>query len=581
MNFNFERQGPVTYLVCELDATEVIDTLTLGMLTNNHIVGLAPVLYTELNGQRFLKYNISAKISAGHFFAGEVARERALEAFTNIANSICVADDYMIDQSCFKLSPEYVFLNVSSCEASLVCIPVLNNSDVNEDIAELFSELVKSSGLEASGQLPQMTEYLADRAAFNIYGLKNIIEEEKKGFVPPKPVMNTPVSPLVNSTPAEEPKPLLDLDEINKEPAAPVIPSQPVSAPAIGETSVLGGGVSTPSPVISDFNSTISINDAPAMFKDGGLPKPPVEEKEPVINEPFKPVIPKVQTPPQPPVTPNPVMGGGLGGVGKGNTGGFMNKPQPVTPDIPKTEDKPNIAIPGMGGVQIPGKSNVPPVMPGNGPQQEAPKKEGEKKKSFFSGLFAKKEKPAKEPKQKKQKSAPAGAVQVPGAPLVQPVVNTPPFGGAGAQPMMGGGFAGQQPMPGFGGGSVPVQNQFNATTVLDNSVGETTVLSAVMPKPGEPYLTRVKNQEQILINKPVFRIGKEKSYVDFFISDNTAISRSHANIIIENGQCFVEDMNSTNHTFVNGAMITGNQKVQLKDSDIVRLANEEFIFHC
>ena len=199
MNFNFERQGPVTYLVCELDASEVIDTLTLGMITNNHIVGLAPVLYTELNGQRFLKYNISAKISAGHFFAGEVARERALDAFRNIANSICTADDYMIDQACFNLSPEYVFLNVSSCEVSLICIPVLSNRDVNADIIALFSSLLKSSGLEASGQLPQMTEYLADEAAFNIYGLGNIIEEEKKGFVPPKPVVNTPVHTLVQA----------------------------------------------------------------------------------------------------------------------------------------------------------------------------------------------------------------------------------------------------------------------------------------------------------------------------------------------------------------------------------------------
>ena len=47
MKFTYETQGAITYLVCELDAMEQIDSLTLGMLTNNHIQGLAPVLYTE------------------------------------------------------------------------------------------------------------------------------------------------------------------------------------------------------------------------------------------------------------------------------------------------------------------------------------------------------------------------------------------------------------------------------------------------------------------------------------------------------------------------------------------------------
>ena len=55
MNYSFETQGPVTYLVVEIEPKEVIDTLTMGMLSNNHIVGFAPVLYTELDGRRFLK----------------------------------------------------------------------------------------------------------------------------------------------------------------------------------------------------------------------------------------------------------------------------------------------------------------------------------------------------------------------------------------------------------------------------------------------------------------------------------------------------------------------------------------------
>jgi len=126
----------------------------------------------------------------------------------------------------------------------------------------------------------------------------------------------------------------------------------------------------------------------------------------------------------------------------------------------------------------------------------------------------------------------------------------------------------------------VPVQNSFNETTVLSPGMmgGETTVLHAGPARP-DPALTRVKTGERISINKPVFRIGKEKSYVDYFIGDNTAISRSHANIHTDNGEYFVEDTNSTNHTYLNGKLINSNEKVKLTNGDKVRLANEDFTF--
>ena len=74
-------------------------------------------------------------------------------------------------------------------------------------------------------------------------------------------------------------------------------------------------------------------------------------------------------------------------------------------------------------------------------------------------------------------------------------------------------------------------------------------------------------------------RIGKERSYVDYFIGDNTAISRSHANIITRDGVYFIVDTNSTNHTFVNGTMIQSNVETTITHGDTIRLANEDFEF--
>lgn len=94
------------------------------------------------------------------------------------------------------------------------------------------------------------------------------------------------------------------------------------------------------------------------------------------------------------------------------------------------------------------------------------------------------------------------------------------------------------------------------------------------------PFLIRTKTQEKIIINKPVFRIGKERSYVDYFIFDNNAVSRSHADFIIKNGACYIIDRNSTNRTYLNGVAIEPENEVLLNDGIKFRLANEEFVYY-
>ena len=57
--------------------------------------------------------------------------------------------------------------------------------------------------------------------------------------------------------------------------------------------------------------------------------------------------------------------------------------------------------------------------------------------------------------------------------------------------------------------------------------------------------LIRKKNNERITITKAVFKIGKERRKVDYCISDNTNISRSHADVVFKDGQFFIIDNNA------------------------------------
>lgn len=110
-------------------------------------------------------------------------------------------------------------------------------------------------------------------------------------------------------------------------------------------------------------------------------------------------------------------------------------------------------------------------------------------------------------------------------------------------------------------------------TTVLNDGAGETTVLSS---KVNGGTLVRKKNGETIAINAAEFVIGRERKSVNYCISDNTSISRSHAKLVVRNGITYLVDLGGANGSFVNGVKAAPRQEVALKNGDKVTLADEE-----
>ena len=112
------------------------------------------------------------------------------------------------------------------------------------------------------------------------------------------------------------------------------------------------------------------------------------------------------------------------------------------------------------------------------------------------------------------------------------------------------------------------------------NEDDDATVFLDETPQIHYPTLLRVLTNETIQINKPVFRIGKEKSFVDYFVSNNNAVSRSHADIVTRGQRYFVIDLNSKNKTYINGHPLPIQQECEIYNGDQLRLANEEFVFY-
>lgn len=93
------------------------------------------------------------------------------------------------------------------------------------------------------------------------------------------------------------------------------------------------------------------------------------------------------------------------------------------------------------------------------------------------------------------------------------------------------------------------------------------------------PHLVRMKNNERILLNKSEFRIGRDQDFNDYSLSDNRYVGGSHCCVYTRNGEYFIQDNNTKNHTYVDGRPIPPGQDVKLSHGQKVMLANEEFEF--
>jgi len=253
-------------------------------------------------------------------------------------------------------------------------------------------------------------------------------------------------------------------------------------------------------------------------------PVPPVSPMQPQVRPGMPPMQPQVRPgmPPVPPMQP------------QGRQSVPPMQPQ-VRPGMPPMQPQ---VRPGMPPMQPQVRPGMPPVQPQVRPPvppmpQASPVVQQKKKRKLFGG--------------KKNKAQ-----------------NVPPV-----NPM-------PQGMPASGPSINPSIMEAAAAVA-----GETVDLSLFnnVQNDIKPTLTRLSTGEKILINQDNFRIGREPSTSDYCVRDNMAVGRCHANIIKKEGQYYLIDNNSKNHTYVDGRMVEPQTEQKLSSGMKITLANEDFEF--
>lgn len=559
MSFTYENQGNNTYLVYKIGASDNVDTMSLGMITNNKIDGIVPTLFTQSDTDRFIKYNISAKVSAKEFLSGVVNKKRLLGVFISVLKAIKSTEEYMIDARRLLIDLEHIYVDVSKCDAMLVCLPLVRqNESVN--IPMFFKQIMFSTQFDQNENcdyVAQIINYLNSTPVFSVDAFEKLlmdIDADNLNIAASKAVVGQqkPVQPQSQSQ-SQQPKPMQPaMNQLKNAQVQTNMPSQgkmqsqreTQSANNVVQPNQVNFAV----PNMNPQNQNRINNNVQMGTNISGTYVETTSEKQ-------------------------MSMFGLLTHYSKENK--QIYERQKAQRKAQKEAEKNGAAMPGQNVKP----SNVSFAIPGQPPQQrpqsahaqpqpvmpQQPQQQFVQPQRQFTQ--------SNQPQRQFAQPQPMPQAQQKLAQQVQP------------QPVQN-----QNANTGMTGNpSVPPQilenmtkaGNFGETTVLGvgSEAGETTVLGTSQAQIIKPYLLRIKNNERIELNKPVFRIGKERSYVDYFVSDNTAVSRSHANIINKDNDFYIVDTNSTNHTYVNGSMIQSNVETKIEHGTKIRLANEDFEF--
>ena len=526
MKLSYETQGANTYLVYTVPQDVQLDMISVGMLANNHIPGLAQTIFSQVDSTKYIKYNVSAKVPSEQMFMTPISKRRFLGVINGIISAVLSAEEYMLEADTLLFDLGYMFSDIMTGETILICIPTEEQKDSPVDLKEFIKKIMYNTSFDQNENcdyIAKIINYLNGSVSLVLPDfqefLRSLGSEQAKPqnqqpapqpqFQPqPQPVnMETPQAPM--------PQNQMNMGQVNPVPQAPqavrsapqqmgqsfAVPQQPAGS-AVPAAPPAAAGADDKQMSFMYLLRHYSKENAAAYkaqqeqskeAKKAASPKPAAKKEDKRAAK--------------------------------------------------KAAKKETMQAPAAG-FMVPGMENSNP----------APS-------------------PAPAP-------AAAGAVQrpaAPPAPVQRPVAQAPvqqpaPTPAPVQYPPMAQ-LPVQQQQP-----SMP-QNVFEETAYLSPGGDETVILGAGAQQAVMPYLVRKRNNERIPLNKEFFRLGRDVDFNDYAILDNRYVGHSHCHLVQQDGEYFIVDDNSKNHTKVNGEVITPGQLVKLSHGYVISVADEEFEF--
>ncbi len=511
MGFSYDYQGSSTFLTYTVEQNDVIDSMTLGMLTNNRISGLVPTLFTQMDDERYIKYNVTGRITAKNCFSSMVNKRRLLGLFRSMVDAMRAAEDYMFDSKSILLDMQYIFVDITTCDALFICVPIEGANETGRTAGEFIKDVLFQSRYDQSENcdyIAKLMNYLNSTPQINLDSFASLLgsldadETQSQKQATQGATIHQKQSPAPATIPQNQSGASAAASQRTPQPAI-----QPIASQQTVER--------YPTPQKDTIRQTIGVVHQDVQQQNRNKPVDLEKNQEKpmsmwyLLNHYSKENLEKYR-------------------AQKGDSGNKLGNTEKKTAEKKGKKRGVNAATPAFA---IPGQA-IPMETASSQPEiPESPK--------------------------------------VPDERAVTPEHNTPSDGYRTSPEAVIPRIKPQESHLDFG-----------ETAFLSNDSDETVMLGKENAAVSlTPQLVRKKTSEHILITNELFRIGRDADFNDFAMQENRHVGHTHCHIVTRNGEYFMVDDNSKNHTRVNGNVIYPGVETKLAHGYSLTIADEEFEF--
>lgn len=194
MDFQLKKvtENNKTFLVYSLQENDIVDRTSVNMLKNNGIEHILPLSFTQIDDEKYLRYDITSKITLEEVLKRPISKERLLAIYDGIFSGIINLSDYMIPVYTILFSTDMIFYDESAESVCLLSFPI--NADENKNIDfESFARFLANKV-----QLLSNDEYIVGKILnrlnqtenFSVPGFKEFIDSLKNTKAVPQKSFN-------------------------------------------------------------------------------------------------------------------------------------------------------------------------------------------------------------------------------------------------------------------------------------------------------------------------------------------------------------------------------------------------------
>ena len=187
-DLSYENDASTSYLILSLKETKDILDYQMEMIVHNPVNSILPLSINQKDNRISIVYKINLKQPLDQFLKNKKLKKYELiQILKNIFRIVLNCKNYLLNYKCFLLDEQYIYINPSTLETSLVYVPVALdynfNTHLKEFVTRLLTKLVSFDEQYSKDNFVQAILNSVKDESFSMIGLDKLLSEIRNGTV--------------------------------------------------------------------------------------------------------------------------------------------------------------------------------------------------------------------------------------------------------------------------------------------------------------------------------------------------------------------------------------------------------------